>query len=263
MSNETQPNPADRTNEAESANTEPTPRKEPQGLRIWLKDFTKITESTTVKDRDGNVLSGKDINIDEIIDICKGIQKNITKGLSSIFILNEEIPTDKPPVIFHYGDAEKYTADRYVGIIMDEHGNQIFIGSRFDRNEEQQWFLQYVFSQAFDATGKIIKKMNPIGKYETTWDWLIMFMFIQRLKEAFRKGIFRRYRQFLHNDFNVKGQIDIARYIKLDIPENGRIAYRTREYTPDNYYNILFLRALNEMEKRNPQLMRNLLANNP
>lgn len=248
MSNETQTN---------TTVSEKTPSQEQRGLRIWLKDFTAIRDRK-VKDKSGNTINLDD---DTIIEICKGIQNTINTDTHSIINYNGE--DRDTPAIFRYWSNGEFAVDRYVGIIIDKNDNQIVIGSRFDQDAEKQYFLQYVFSKAFDENGKIFKNMNPTGRYETTWDLLILFMFIQRLKEAFRKGIFRKYRQFLYNDSNVKGQIDIARYIKLDIPENGKIAYRKREYTPDNYYNILFLRALNEMEKKNPQIVKHLLADNP
>ena len=240
-----------------------TNEKAPSGLRIRLKDFTEISADKikdgmiTVIDKEGNDRSA-DIDIEEIIQICKGIQDS-SPSIIDLFGRDRK----ESLKLFGYNPAGGYSAQGYVGVLIDPNDNQIVIGSRFDRGEEKQYFLQYVFSKAFDENGKIFKDMNPTGRYETTWDLLIVFMFLQRLKEALRKGIFRKYRQFLYNDSSVKGQIDIARYIKLDIPENGRIAYRTREYTPDNYYNILFLRALSEMEKKHPQMVKNLLAGNP
>ena len=49
-----------------------------------------------------------------------------------------------------------------------------------------------------------------------------------------RKGIFRQYRRFEYNNANIKGNIDIARHIKLNTPFTGKVAYSTREFTQDN-----------------------------
>ena len=61
------------------SNETQTNEKAPSGLRIRLKDFTEISADKikdgmiTVIDKEGNDRSA-DIDIEEIIQICKGIQ---------------------------------------------------------------------------------------------------------------------------------------------------------------------------------------------
>ena len=61
-----------------------------------------------------------------------------------------------------------------------------------------------------------------------------LLVFPHLLKRALRQGIFRTYRTFQKNDGAVKGVIDINRHIKQNTPFNGKIAYRSREYSANN-----------------------------
>lgn len=64
---------------------------------------------------------------------------------------------------------------------------------------------------------------------------LLLFLFPHYLKNAMRKGLFKTYIRRDYNDANVRGNIDIARHIKKNIPFVGKIAYSQREYAYDNY----------------------------
>lgn len=193
------------------------------------------------------------------VNICINMQKSIWDGNHKIITLNGD-DDNRRPTVFKYFQNDYYTQG-YVGVISDGE-NKITIGSRFDSGENQ-YFLQYVFAKAFDNSGKIFEDMKVSGKSEATWDLLLMIIFVNQLKKAMRRGVFRQYRQFSYNDSNVRGQIDIPRYIKYDVPANGKIAYNTREYTVNNYYNMLFLRAFDKMEKKYPSAVKKLISSEP
>ena len=62
----------------------------------------------------------------------------------------------------------------------------------------------------------------------------LLFFFPKLLKEAMSQGMYKKYVYHEYNDANVRGVIDINRHIRHNIPANGRIAYRTREFSYDN-----------------------------
>lgn len=62
----------------------------------------------------------------------------------------------------------------------------------------------------------------------------LLFFFPKLLKEAMSQGMYKKYVYHEYNDANVRGVIDINRHIRRNVPANGRIAYRTREFSYDN-----------------------------
>ena len=109
-------------------------------------------------------------------------------------------------------------------------GVQVAIRSRFDNESEKQYFLHYMLQKVFGIN--ILNLENHMGPDEL-WEFLI-YVFPYCLLRALRQGLFRAYRQYDCNDSKVKGAIDIARHLKLNLPFAGKIAYRMREYSADN-----------------------------
>ena len=107
-------------------------------------------------------------------------------------------------------------------------GVQVAIHSRFG-NSEKQYFLHYMLQKIFGIN--ILNFENHMGSDEL-WEFLI-YVFPYCLLRALRQGLFRAYRQYDCNDSKVKGAIDIARHLKLNLPFAGKIAYRMREYSSD------------------------------
>ncbi len=52
--------------------------------------------------------------------------------------------------------------------------------------------------------------------------------------KAITQGIYKQYKTQKYNDANVRGAIDVNRYIRYNKPFNGKVAYTTREYSYDN-----------------------------
>ncbi len=109
-------------------------------------------------------------------------------------------------------------------------GIQISIRSRFDRYSEKQYFLHYMLQKVLGVN--ILNFENRMGADEL-WEFLI-YLFPYCLLKALRQGLFRAYRQYECNDSKVKGAVDIARHLKSNLPFNGKVAYRVREYSADN-----------------------------
>lgn len=128
------------------------------------------------------------------------------------------------------------------------------IRSRFDM-AESQFFLHHMLSRVF--CGSMLNLPTHPDK-EPIWDFLI-YLFPFALKRAVRQGLFRTYRTFHRNDDHLRGAIDIPRHIRCNIPFNGKVAYRTREYSGNNHLNHLIRHTI-EVLRRNPICSRLLVA---
>ena len=130
--------------------------------------------------------------------------------------------------------------------------------SRFD--DEKSLFLMYVFEKAFDVKGKIYEDMKVKVSNESSFDLLLILRWFKTMSNALKKGIYRCYREFEHNDSTIKGRLDIPRHIKENMMlDNGKICYTTREFTADNSMNHLILRAFEHLQKRHGAIVRQLL----
>ena len=103
------------------------------------------------------------------------------------------------------------------------------ISSRFDEGNED-FFLHYMLMKVFNIN---LFDLNYGSTEDDALD-LLMFLFPRFLHEALKQGVYKEYKRFEHNDARVKGTIDIARHIKYNVPDNGKIAYNTRDYSYDN-----------------------------
>lgn len=110
-----------------------------------------------------------------------------------------------------------------------------FIGSGYS-----DFFLQYMLSKVLNFNFfnlEVDKSQTPILN-------ITAILFPYYLKRAWRKGIFKKYRTFTHNDANIRGVIDVTRHIRQNIPFMGNVAYNTREYSVDNYVTQLVRHAI-------------------
>lgn len=63
------------------------------------------------------------------------------------------------------------------------------------------------------------------------------------------QGIYKEYQRNEYNNANVRGTIDINRHLKLNLPFNGRVAYRTREFSHDNHVTELIRHTIEYISK--------------
>ena len=140
----------------------------------------------------------------------------------------------------------------------------IYLYSRLDKldvSKESDQGLQdpNPFFTATLLTGGSVDRFNDSVHFNTDnlFDFLLIDILGKRIKEAYKKGIFRSYRQFYGNNERPRGSIDIARHIKFNAgQQNGRIAYTYRENTANNYLNILILKAYEYCKKKYPEVVR-------
>ena len=82
-------------------------------------------------------------------------------------------------------------------------------------------------------------------------DYLLLFRFRQQLREALQKGYYRTYRRFYRNDDKLKGSINVAEHIRLNMGrKNGKSAYTYRENTVSNYLNLLLVTAYEYLKRK-------------
>lgn len=114
----------------------------------------------------------------------------------------------------------------FIGI----NGLHISIHSRFSKNTEKDFFLHYLLQKVLS-----INLFNL--KHKTTDECIFDFLlhlFPHYLNKALSQGIYKEYQRNTYNDCHVRGAIDIHQHLKRNIPFNGRVAYRTHEFSQDN-----------------------------
>ena len=152
---------------------------------------------------------------------------------------------EKNPILKLYADKRVET-NNLVGFI----GNRdlrLNIGSRFSNSDDKDYFLQYMLQKTCHMNFIDLKK--EFGN-DNIWDFLLFFIFPMYLKKAFRQGLFKIYRKHSYNDANVKGQIDVGRHIKYNIPFIGNVAYSTREFSFNNPVTQLIRHTLEYIQGR-------------
>ncbi len=107
---------------------------------------------------------------------------------------------------------------------------ELTIHSRFAKNDKNDFFLHYMVQRVFNIN---LFDLQHSSAQEKVLDFLIC-LFPNCLKEALSQGMYKQYMVNCYNDSKVRGMIDVARHIKLNIPFAGKIAYNVREYSFDN-----------------------------
>ena len=125
------------------------------------------------------------------------------------------------------------------------------IKSRLDVNRENEVSKPYFLSTML-LRDKLKLSDNTIPSNEDEiFDYLLLFWFIEQLEKGRIKGYYKTYRRFEGNDDKVKGILDIARHIRLNMGQkNGRIAYAYRENTINNYLNQLIVVAYKHLKNK-------------
>ena len=99
----------------------------------------------------------------------------------------------------------------------------------------------------------------PAGE-DDLFEFLLLFLFKKQLQDAYVNGPYKTYTRFEKNDSKLRGVIDIARHIKLNMGiQSGNIAYSYRENSVDNPMNHLILLTYRYIVKRFPVISQGLL----
>lgn len=144
----------------------------------------------------------------------------------------------KDSVIFNLKEREEYFSLE-TGNIMGFIGHsdtELNICSRFTHkvdekiSEKNDFFLHYMLEKVCHVNLTNLKSKSAPDKI---FD-ILPFLFPQYLTAALNQGLYKEYQSKEYNNSNVRGAIEINRHIRFNIPSNGKIAYRTREYSFDN-----------------------------
>ena len=107
---------------------------------------------------------------------------------------------------------------------------RLTISSRFS-NESDDYFLHYLLQKVLHIN--LTSLDVPLSREDRLYQ-LLMYLFPKYLQAALRKGLYKEYQRFSHNDSHVKGVVDVGNHLKKNLPFTGNVAYTTREFTFDN-----------------------------
>lgn len=107
---------------------------------------------------------------------------------------------------------------------------RLTISSRFSSKGDDH-FLHYLLQKVLHIN---LTSLDVALSREDKLYQLLIYLFPKYLQAALRKGLYKEYQRFSHNDSNVKGVIDVRNHLKKNLPFTGNIAYTTREFTFDN-----------------------------
>ena len=107
---------------------------------------------------------------------------------------------------------------------------RLTISSRFS-DESNDHFLHYLLQKVLNIN---LTSLDVGLSLEDKLYQLLIYLFPKYLQAALRKGLYKEYQRFSHNDSHVKGVIDVGNHLKRNVPFMGNIAYTTREFTYDN-----------------------------
>lgn len=107
---------------------------------------------------------------------------------------------------------------------------RLTISSRFS-DESNDHFLHYLLQKVLNINlTSLDVGLSPEDKLYQ----LLVYLFPKYLQASLRKGLYKEYQRFSHNDSHVKGVIDVGNHLKRNVPFMGNVAYTTREFTYDN-----------------------------
>ena len=107
---------------------------------------------------------------------------------------------------------------------------RLTISSRFS-SKSDDYFLHYLLQKVLNIN---LTSLDVALSREDKLYQLLMYLFPKYLQAALRKGLYKEYQRFSHNDSHVKGVIDVGNHLKKNLPFTGNISYTTREFTYDN-----------------------------
>lgn len=130
-------------------------------------------------------------------------------------------------------DGKEIRTTNVMGFI-EYQNERVFINSRFD--QEHDYFLYYMLQKVLNIN--VTDTFFAQNKSESLFN-LLQLLFPRYLNNALKKGLYKEYKQYEHNDANVSGVFDVDRHMKLNQPLLGKVAYNTRKFSYEN--NVLLL----------------------
>ena len=113
-------------------------------------------------------------------------------------------------------------------------------------------FANDIFLDDASITGNKVDKNFDISKY------IIYYMFVQNLEKAFLLGLPKAYRSINHHEMKLKGKIDINKFIKYDIPFQGKVSSVSREQKEIQEIIDTLYKAVKIIDKNNKVFIKNI-----
>ena len=107
---------------------------------------------------------------------------------------------------------------------------RLTISSRFS-SKSDDYFLHYLLQKVLNIN---LTSLDVGLSSEERLYQLLIYLFPKYLEAAMRKGLYKEYQRFSHNDSHIKGVIDVGNHLKKNLPFTGNVTYTTREFTYDN-----------------------------
>ena len=126
-------------------------------------------------------------------------------------------------------DEKKLYTNRVVGFV-GRNKTHLSIHSRFTDKGKEDFFLHYMLQKV--ARINLFNLQHTMDD-DSVFDFLV-YLFPLYLKKAVSQGVLKKYITNNYNDTNVRGVIDVNRYIRYNVPFNGKVSYKTREFSYDN-----------------------------
>ena len=133
---------------------------------------------------------------------------------------------------------------------------RLTISSRFS-NESDDYFLHYLLQKVLNIN---LNSLETALSREDKLYQILMYLFPKYLQAALRKGHYKEYQRFFHNDSHVKGVVDVGNHFKKNLPFTGNVAYTTREFAFDNPI-MQLIRHTIEFMKNQKSIGRGVLEN--
>ena len=225
-------------------------------------------------------------NVDDLVKnfICtnkNAIIEKFLKKMDKKGVVNAAIGASKKNNTYSLWTPEYYGSSYFgnvVGVMEDElsidKNEEIFQADLLELTEHLDFEVRLQIKTKFDTekpyflttmllSNKIKLNDNMVlSSEDDLFDYILLFWYKTKLLEAYEKGFYKTYRRFEANGEKLKGAIDIARHIRLNVGQNnGKIAFSYRENTINNYLNHLIVMAYQYMKKKYPELVEENIDN--
>ena len=131
---------------------------------------------------------------------------------------------------------------------------RLTITSRF--SDGNDFFLQYLLRRVLAIPNIVNLEINAV-RNDMLFN-LLVFLFPSYLIRAIKKGVFKEYVCRQYNDGNVRGNIDVARQLAVNVPFVGSVVYHQRDFSNDNTLMELVRHTIELIHRTSPG--RELLA---
>ena len=130
-------------------------------------------------------------------------------------------------------------------------GIDIEINSRFSNK-----FLERMLNFANDIYVDDVSLGKSIDAKKNFSKIVIYYLFIQTLERAFLLGLPKKYKDKSYHEAKVMGKVDMAKFIKNDIPFAGKISSANRERQDIGDIVLLLHKTLKIVQKESKELIR-------